>query len=326
MQAQGYWAQANRQLFELTGDERYRERAIASAHAVLHRQRPDGAWDYPNPEWKGRVATVEVIWGSIALLEGYRLGAWSRPEPVLLDGARRAHRFILDVVGFQRVGDELAVNYFAAHARGRVPNNSASLLRFLAELARAEDTPVAAAGILDLAPDLLRFLMAAQLPSGELPYSIGGPTTDESRAHFQCYQYNAFQCLALLRYDQLVDDAAARGLIAAIARYLGGALAADGHARYDCRNRYRVVHYHAAAVGAALVSAASCNAGDTADLGDRAYEHVLSQQASDGSFPFSRGDYRLLSDNRSYPRYEAMILHHLLLRQTTSRAEGQEIR
>ena len=44
----------------------------------------------------------------------------------------------------------------------------------------------------------------------------------------------------------------------------------------------------------------------------RAYRYVLALQRRDGSFPHSRGDYRLLSDERAYPRYLAMILLHLL--------------
>src|SRR5690348_3688768 len=59
MQGQGYWVLDNWQMFDQFGDERYREIAIAGTERAMARQRPEGYWDYPNPEWHGRVATVE---------------------------------------------------------------------------------------------------------------------------------------------------------------------------------------------------------------------------------------------------------------------------
>lgn len=44
----------------------------------------------------------------------------------------------------------------------------------------------------------------------------------------------------------------------------------------------------------------------------RAYAYVLALPRAGGSFPHSFGDYWVLSDQRSYPRGEAMILYHLI--------------
>ena len=44
----------------------------------------------------------------------------------------------------------------------------------------------------------------------------------------------------------------------------------------------------------------------------RSYRRVLSQQLREGGFPYSSGEYALLSDERSYPRIQAMLLYYLL--------------
>src|SRR5206468_3643342 len=72
LQGQGYWTLSNWRLFDLLGEECYRDIAVRCSASMLAVQRPDGAWNYPNPEWSGRVATVEGSWGSIGLLETYR--------------------------------------------------------------------------------------------------------------------------------------------------------------------------------------------------------------------------------------------------------------
>ena len=51
--------------------------------------------------------------------------------------------------------------------------------------------------------------------------------------------------------------------------------------------------------------------GDYEELAERAFSWTLRRQRQDGSFPFSFGDYLLLSDNRSYPATMAMTLFHL---------------
>jgi hypothetical protein len=141
VQAQGYWTLSNWLLFDHTDDELYRDAALACARSIMAQQREDGAWDYPNPEWRGRVATTEGNWGAIGLLESYRR---TREAP-FLEAALRWHRYLVDGIGFQSLnndeGDEFAVNYFAGDRRERVCNNSATVLRLLAEFADATGDP-----------------------------------------------------------------------------------------------------------------------------------------------------------------------------------------
>ena len=63
---------------------------------------------------------------------------------------------------------------------------------------------------------------------------------------------------------------------------------------------------------AALVSAGQLGIDDYDALASGCYRYVLERQEADGRFRYSKGDYRLLSDGRAYPRYLAMILVHLL--------------
>lgn len=305
LQAQGYWTLGNWRLFRRTRDKRYRELAMRCTAFMLSRQRADGAWDYPNPEWQGRVATGEGVWASLGLLETYR----QTGDPSSLAGALRWHQYLMHAIGFQRIGDELAVNYFGGRSGVRVSNASADVLRFLAELAEA----TADGAYRGPCAGLLAFLRGAQTSGGELPYAVRGTTSARSRPHFQCYQYNAFQCLGLMRYYELTRDGATVPLIRGVLGFLGGGLAEDGHARFACGDRHRRVTYHAAALGAAFAKAGQVGLEGYDDLARRAYCHVLREQQPDGGFAYSRGDYRLLSDRRSYPRYLAMIMDHLLL-------------
>lgn len=303
LQGQGYWTLANWRLFDLLGEKKYHELAVTCSVSMLKAQRPDGAWDYPNPEWQGRIATVEGTWASIGLLETYRRTS----EASFLEGAVRWHRFLIERIGFQQVADTLAANYFAhCTSRVRVPANSSIVLRFLAELADIT-------GERDYAEQtggLLRFFRSAQGASGEFPYAVAG-AADLRRDHFQCYQYNAFLCLDLIRYYELTQDPEALALVHRVLGFLSGGVAADGHAFYACGNAHRAVTYHAAAVGAALRAGAKLGLVQK-NLSDRAYAYVVSRQRPNGGFPHSEGDYRLLHDRRSYPRYLAMILLHLM--------------
>ena len=45
----------------------------------------------------------------------------------------------------------------------------------------------------------------------------------------------------------------------------------------------------------------------------RAYSFVVGLQRADGGLPYSIREHYVLRDRRSYPRYLAMILLHLLL-------------
>src|SRR5438094_733949 len=66
---------------------------------------------------------------------------------------------------------------------------------------------------LDRCAGLINFMRAVQKPSGEFPYAVEGEDGGAYKGHFQCYQYNAFQCLDLMRYHDLTNDAAALPLI-----------------------------------------------------------------------------------------------------------------
>lgn len=306
LQCQGYWTLANWLLFEQTADQAYHDIAVSCSNYMIERQRENGAWDYPNPEWAGRIANAEGTWGALGLVETYRQTA----KKNFLDSVLNWHRFMVNEIGFQKHGDEFAVNYFAHRRDQRVPNNTAFVLRFLAELA-------------DITGDgkyrnpcggLLKFMRNVQKHSGEWPYAVQNEIKDKGITHFQCFQYNAFQCLDLMRYYVLTGDEAAVPLIGSVLDFLRQGIASDGHVFYQCRNHYRKVVYHTAVVGAAFDHAKHIGLDGYNHLADRAYTYLLGLQKPDGGFHYSRGDYRLLCDRRSYPRYLAMILYHLLLK------------
>jgi hypothetical protein len=303
LQGQGYWTLGNWRLFDLLGEKKYHDFAVTCSASMLKAQRPDGAWDYPNPEWRGRVATVEGTWASIGLLETYR----RTRKPSFLEGALRWHRFLVERIGFQQVADTLAANYFAHCTSGvRVPANCSIVLRFLGELADVTSERHYA----EQTGGLLRFFQSAQGASGEFPYAVSG-AAELRRDHFQCYQYNAFLCLDLIRYYELTGNTEALALVQRVLSFLSGGLAADGHAFYACGDTHRAVTYHAAAVGVALRAGAKLGFVPH-NLSDRAYAYVTARQRPEGGFPYSERDYGLLSDRRSYPRYLAMILLHLM--------------
>ncbi|MEM4847077.1 MAG: hypothetical protein QW794_04905 [Thermosphaera sp.] len=239
------------------------------------------------------------------MVESYRQTA----QAAFLQGALRWHGFLMRDIGFEQLGDELAVNYFAHRKGARVPNNSAFVLRFFADLAEATGDEAY------LAPcaGLLTFLARVQKETGELPYAVKGIADGKNREHFQCYQYNAFQCLDLMRYYRFTGDKAALPLITKVLTFLAkGGLAEDGHARYDCGSHYRIVTYHTAVLAAAFTEAGRLGIPGYDRLASRAFAYLLSVQRSDGSFAHSQREHLLLSDQRSYPRNLAMILYHVL--------------
>ncbi len=313
LQTQAYWVMANTSLHHMTGDMRYRTLADECAQTIVARQRDDGAWDYPNPEWKGRIATVEGVWAAMGLLTAYQ----RNPLPQYLAGALRWHDYLIHQVGFQQLGDELAVNYFAGRAQARVPNNATLVLALLALLTQTTGER----SYLDPAPGLLTFLRRVQLTSGELPYAVGGSDNPGYyRQHLQCYQYNAFQCLDLIAYYTSAGDETVLPIIEGLLNFLSQGIADEGYAYYDCTQPKRRVMYHAAALGAAFTQAAALGMAQYREQAERAFAYVMAAQRSDGSFQHSQQDYGLLADRRSYPRYLAMILCHLLVRAAATQA------
>ncbi len=306
LQAQGYWTSANWDLFRYTGELSFKDTAVRCSDHMLARQRADGAWAYPNPEWSGRIATAEGTWAALGLLDTYRNTSGKK----YLGGALCWHQFLVASIGFAQIGPDLCVNYFAGEPSGGVPNNSAFVLRFLAELADVtgdKDCLAPCAG-------MLGYLRNAQRDCGEFPYIWrGGPTGRRRRLHFQCYQYNAFACLDLMRYHEITRDPAVPPLVRRCIEYLRRGLAEDGHAPFDCRNQRRKVTYHTAAVAAALATAARWGFCRDNEPAQRAFRYVVRLQRQDGSFPFSEGDYYVLRDERVYPRELVMMLRHLLV-------------
>ncbi len=306
VQCQAYWVLANWRLLDLTADDRYRVEATEASRRMIAAQRPDGSWDYPNPAWKGRIATAEGTWGALGLLETYRRTG----QENCLHAVRRWKDFLDQHVGFIEHDGAQAVNYFAHRDADLVPNNSAFMLRFLAEMSLAEKDD----RFLERCRGLVEFLRRVQRPAGELPYSVPASGDTGGRAHFQCFQYNAFQLLDLLRYHDVTGDPQAEGTIQRLVGFVATGLDEAGAARYDCqKGSPRRVIYHTAAVGAALCEASRHNLGEHRQVAGKGFDWVLAHQRPDGGFPFSRRDYGVLRDDRSYPRNQAMILLHLLL-------------
>ncbi len=303
LQGQAYWSLASWTLGDLTGAPAYHEAARAATRVILATQRPDGAWDYPLPERKHLIATVEGDFGAVALLEGYRRDG----DPAWLAGARRWHEYVEREIGYQSHPGGLCVNYFQL-PRGLVPNNTCEWIWVLGELARATGE----ARYLEKVSALLGFLEAVQLPSGELPYELAGGNEPRTRPHYLCYQYNAFQCMKLAWFASAHGDARARAIAERLSDFLATGVLPSGAVRASCMSVNPEVVYYADAVALALHTVSALGWRDHAALAERSFGWVIAQQRADGGFDrFSRGDYGMLSDRNEYPRYLAMTLHHL---------------
>jgi hypothetical protein len=116
-----------------------------------------------------------------------------------------------------------------------------------------------------------------------------------------------------MAYYEMTSDSEASCIFIQILNFLSQGMTEDGHAFYECENRYREVTYHTAALAAAFAKAGQLGIPGYERFRKRALNYLLGTQRSNGSFSYSRRDYRLLKDERSYPRYLAMILLHLLL-------------
>lgn len=308
MQTQGYWVLANWRL-AAAGHGAAAEIATVCCERIMAAQRADGAWVFPDPEWRDRVTTVEGLWASFALLETFRQTGESRwLEPVL-----RWDRFFKEQIGFQTYRDGLAVNYFAGRVDSLVPNNSFSAIRYLARLDQATGRAENRATI----DRLFNFLELTQQSNGEFPYELNNPRMQ----HFQCFQYHGFLLLDMLDYFEVSGDERAVPIMQGLARFLVTGVTAAGDVLYQCGVAHRHVNYHAAVTMAALQQfwlqcPADCDPGLSQQIAgcvQRIERQLIGRQRADGSLPHSRGDYRLLSDQRAYPRYLAMMLLHFLL-------------
>jgi hypothetical protein len=305
LQAQAYWIIDNIELHKITGLERHRDLALRCAQVVVRRQRPEGYWDYPQAEWKGRVATVEGCFGALGLLEAYSLSS----DQAFLDGATRWYDYMLREVGFQEAGENgLAVNYFSNVGRGMVPNNATLALWLEAALCEATGDERFA----EHATGLINFLAGCQLDSGELPYVVGSDQ-GAGRDHYLCFQYNAFQFLDLAEYYRITGDDRVVPIMRKLGEFISQGLTIEGDARHDCSVDWPRMHYFTAAVSAALTHATHMGLGEYPRRSARGCGRLVSLQRRDGGYDYSLGDYGFLSDRRSYPRNQAMILRHLIV-------------
>jgi len=304
-QTQGYWVLGNWLLHDATGDPRYRDIAIRSSEATLALETDEGYWKYPLPERRHLIATLEGIWGGAALLATYH----REQRKDLLDGAVRAYDFMVNRIGFQDHAVGKVINYFD-QPRGKVTNNSVSAAWYFLRLWEATGEE----RYLEHVSALLDFVAAAQLPTGELPYIIGNQY-EKARPHYLCYQYNAFQFLHLAWSNSLKPGRWAEALLPRLARFLEAGVHATGACGKNCRHARSggpEVDYYTAAMGAALHEALRLRLGVRPESVAACYNRVLSHQRPDGGFDYSYRDYGILSDRRSYPRYLAMTLFHLL--------------
>lgn len=305
MQTQGYWVPANWMLFEATGVLRYKEIALESTEATLELQQPEGFWAYPLPERKNLVATVEGDWGAIALLASFA----REPRHALLEGATRWYEYLVSRIGFQNHGTGKAINYYQ-QPRGKVTNNSVEAAWLFSRLWKATGDEKYLAHL----DALLNFIGEVQLDTGELAYIVESPLERE-RAHYLCFQYNAFQFLKLAWLDALRPGTRARLILPKLARFLAQGVLPSGASAADCSKVSgggAEVDYYTAVLAAALHEAANFGLANGGQLAERCYTRCLAHQRADGSFGFSTGDYGFLRDTRSYPRPQAMSLFHLL--------------
>ncbi len=303
MQTMGYWILANWLLFDRLGGEYFRHMAIQGSDALVASQRHDGAWRYPLRERRHLVATIEGNWASLALWESYRRTNDERYRTTALTWKA----FLLNKIGFQSYRSTLAVNYFDL-PRGNVPNNTTNTIWFLAESACYEPDPSGEEKI----EAMKAFLKEVQLPNGEFPYIVESPYEKE-KVHYLCYQYNAFEFLDLYHYYKLRSDRDVLTLLRKLAGFLSQGMTEDGWTKASCLHARPCVLYYTAALATALWKAYEIELIDTTRPCCNGLSYLLRFQTSLGSFPHSFYDYGVLSDRRSYPRYQAMILYFLAL-------------
>lgn len=309
-QAQKYWITDNWMMHDLglVDQEQCRQVAIAASERLSRVQHSAGYWEHPNPEWKGRIQTVEGNYGAIGMLETY---ARTRDES-LLEGAIKWYDYAVEHIGFQDDNGALAINYFGNVHNGMVPNNAASAIRVFAQTAKAAQDE----RFLEYCPGLVKFLIESQVDTGMLPYKLAHPDDHEIKEwiYFLCYNYNAFQFLNIMDYYKLTQDELVLPVLEGLARFISTGISEYGAAWYDANNQYPEVLYYTPVAAAALSSATTMDLGNYRDLADLSYSYTLSCQKPDGNMThYSRKNYGFLQDRRSYPRYLSMILNHLLM-------------
>ncbi|MBN2415910.1 hypothetical protein JXO52_08705 [bacterium] len=304
LQGQGYWIWDNWKLYARLGEIRFRETAVCCTERILREQKQDGSWEYPLREWKDRVATVDGDYAARGLLLSYEKTGDRRYR----DAAVRWYDFLVEKGGFQNYRDALVIRYFAGRDGRLVPNNVTLTLTLNAELRHATGDP----RFSEYDEAMIRFLEYALRGNGEFPYAFATEAIP-GREHFLCYQYNCFQFLDLVRYWELTGNERIRALLEKQITYIRTGLEGDGHSRYSCDKRYPDVTYYTAVMSATFIKAGEIGLGAFHEEALRAARYLLARQNRKGGFPYSRRNYGILGDRRSYPRYQAMILKHLLL-------------
>jgi uncharacterized protein YyaL (SSP411 family) len=307
LQGQGYWIRANLSLYKLTGDVHHLNVVVKSSDFIMEKQLANGAWEHPPiPGRKGYISAVESVWACLGLIHAYK----ETRDSAYLNAVLKGFDAIVNVIGFREYEDSLAVNYYA-HSKSLVPNVTTMSLWLMA-------------AIFDITQDdefltntdrMIRFIEYSQVYDGELEYAL------HSRPHFQCYQYNSFQFLDLAQYFEITRDVRIHRILDKLANYLVNGLSQIGSCAYDCFKEFPEVNYWTSALASALLKASELGIGDYYVLSERAYQYLLSRQRPDGCFIFSNRNYRFLHDARSYPRYLAMILDHLLARVSSTHHE-----
>jgi hypothetical protein len=305
LQCQGYWIRDMFALYNITQLAHYREIAIRTTETILKQQKPHGYWEYPLPEWRGRIATVDGNYAALGLLATFKETLDER----LIAGVKKWVNYLLNEIGFQEYQGTRCINYFAHLYNDMVPNNATLTLELMGELYRVTRDK----NDLEQCAGMTAFLRLAQLESGELPYSYEWPEAT-GRVHFLCYQYNCFQFIDLAAYWENTKDPEILPVLQKLIGYIKTGMASDDHAMYNCFKPYPVVTYYTAVMAAALLRARQIGLGDFSIAENRAYQWVLQNQDSHGGFMYSSKNYGILQDKRSYPRYLSMILRHLLMK------------
>lgn len=300
LQGQSYWIKSNQVLYQITNEQKYFDLIENTSNYIVDQQLIDGAWLHPPIRGrKGFISSVEGGWASLGLITAFR----TTGNQAFLASAINWFNFLVDNIGFQKVGNGLAVNYYA-HSNTIVPNVTTKIIWLSAELNHITKKE----HFLNCTDEMIQFIENSQLDSGEIPYAI------PNRTHFMCFQYNAFQFLDLANYFEISKNERCRRILVKLVSFLATGMTEQGSCRYSCSKSHPEVIYWNGALAAALRKAQELGFGDYLELSERAYSRLFSQQNPNGSFGFSKYNYGLLQDKRSYPRYQSMILYHLLIR------------